>query len=194
VTTTEPFSSTVDAILALDGQDRLAAWDLYERAYEPLGSRVALAHKDTQEAFLERVGDERVVKFVARKDDKVVALAMLTTELSLVKSYSEAFFRVRFAPGTKIWHFGSFCVSPEHRSGPWAGRLLLAVIGYASEASAVVCYDFAEANAEVVSVAKAVRCLARRHGTIRSTQLCSQAVWAIWDDATTEHYLGQLPD
>lgn len=123
---------------------------IYRAAFGPLETLAPVRQGLTDEEFLDQMFDPSVIKFVAWDEEgEPAALAFMATDLSTVPWISVPYFRARFpeyfARGA-IYYFEALLVSPDHRGGPWASRLLQAATRTLTAARAIALFDCCEYN------------------------------------------------
>ena len=96
---------------------------IYRAAFEPLMTRAPARQWLTDDEFMHEMTDPSVLKFVARATDtdEIVALSLMSTDLSTVPWISVPYFQTHFPDHFErnaIFYFGSLLVRPERQGGP----------------------------------------------------------------------------
>jgi ribosomal protein S18 acetylase RimI-like enzyme len=130
---------------------------IYRAAFEPLMTKAPARQWLTDEEFMHDMQDPSVLKFVARThdDDEIVALGLMSTDLSTVPWISEPYFAARFpehhARGA-IYYFGAMLVRPERQGGPWAKYLMDHFFHYLAERQGIGAFDCCGFNTDKVAL------------------------------------------
>ena len=130
---------------------------IYRAAFEPLMTKAPARQWLTDEEFMHDMEDPSVLKFVARThdDDEIVALGLMSTDLSTVPWISEPYFAARFpehhARGA-IYYFGAMLVRPERQGGPWAKYLMDHFFHFLAERQGIGAFDCCGFNVDKVAL------------------------------------------
>lgn len=129
---------------------------IYRAAFDPLKTKSPARQWLTDDEFMHELADPSVLKFVARSDDdEIVAMALMSTDLSNVPWISEPYFAAKFpehyAAG-KLFYFGALLVRPERQGGPWAKYLLDHIFNFFGERRAIGCFDCCGFNVDTVAL------------------------------------------
>lgn len=125
---------------------------MYRISFAPLETLTPVRQGLTDEEFMDQMYNPSVIKFIAwDEDDQPAALAFMATDLAAVPWISVPYFRARFpehfARGA-IYYFGAMLVSPEHRGGPYATRVLRAIGRTVLADRAIAVFDCCEYNVD----------------------------------------------
>jgi hypothetical protein len=134
---------------------------IYQLAFEPLKTRSPARQWLTDDEFRHEMADPSVLKFVARgSDDEIVALALMSTDLSTVPWISEPYFAHRYPDHfarSALYYFGAMLVRPERQGGPWAKYLLDHIFHFLAEREGVGCFDCCGFNIDTVALPELVQ-------------------------------------
>ena len=139
-------SSTADAFLGI-----------YRASFEPLMTKSPARQWLTDDEFLHEMDDPKVLKFAAYAHDseEIVALALLSSDLSTMPWISEPYFAQRFPDHharKAIFYFGSLLVRPERQGGPWAKYLLEHLIHFVGEHDGIAAFDCCGFNVDTMAL------------------------------------------
>jgi hypothetical protein len=118
---------------------------LYRAAFDPIAVLSPARQSLTSDEFRAELVDPSVLKFVVRdKDESIIAVACMATDLATVPWISEPYFANRFpeqhARGA-IFYFGAMLVRPDRQGGPWTTQLLEHIACYVAEHNGIGCFD-----------------------------------------------------
>jgi hypothetical protein len=155
---------------------------VYRDAFAPLEVLAAGRQSFHDDEFLEILGDASVLKFLAwDRDESPRALSFIATDLQLIPWVSPAYFAHRFpepyARGA-VYYCGTILVRPEHQHGPWAGRVLDAMVEKVVGDHAVIAFDCCGFNVDTVRVPDIVAAAARRQCVLDAFEVDVQRYYA----------------
>jgi hypothetical protein len=130
---------------------------IYAEAFEPLKAKAPARQWLTDDEFMHEMADPSVLKFVARASDgeEIVALALMSTDLSTVPWISEPYFQARFPEHFSrdaIYYLGALLVRPERQGGPWAKQVMDHLFYYVAERRGIGCFDCCGFNVDRVAL------------------------------------------
>jgi ribosomal protein S18 acetylase RimI-like enzyme len=130
---------------------------IYRAAFEPLMTKAPARQWLTDDEFMHEMHDESVLKFVARAQDgdEIVALALMSSDISTVPWVSEPYFAARFPDHHRrnaIFYLGAMLVRPESQGGPWAKYLLDHLFFYVAERRGIGAFDCCGFNVDTVAL------------------------------------------
>lgn len=155
---------------------------VYRDAFRPLDVLAAGRQSFHDDEFLEILGDRSVLKFLAwDHDDRPCALSFIATDLHLIPWVSAAYFAHRFpepyARGA-VYYCGTILVRPSHQRGPWAGRILDAMVAKVVGDRAIIAFDCCGYNTDVIRVPELVAAAARRQCVLDAFEIDVQRYYA----------------
>ena len=156
---------------------------IYRAAFEPLMVKSPARQWLTDDEFMHEMADPSVLKFVARahEDDEIVALGLMSTDLSTVPWISEPFFAARFPEHyarNAIYYFGAMLVRPERQGGPWAKYLMDHFFYFLAERQGIGAFDCCGFNVDTVALPDLVARVGHRVVHMELQTLDQQAYYA----------------
>jgi hypothetical protein len=119
--------------------------EVYRAAFAPLEAVAPARQSLTDDEFIEEMSDPSVVKFVMRdRDDEVVAMATMATDLHSVPWISVPYYANRFPDhmaNGRLFYFLCLLVHPDRQRGPWSALLLRHLGRYLADRDAVAAFD-----------------------------------------------------
>ena len=147
----------VDLVAAVPAQVAEEFRVIYRAAFEPLMAKAPARQWLTDDEFMHDMEDPSVIKFVCRTqdDDEIVALGIMSTDLSTVPWISEPYYAARFPEHYErkaIYYFGAMLVRPERQGGPWAKYLMDHFFHFLAERQGIGAFDCCGFNTDTVNL------------------------------------------
>lgn len=166
---------------AMDGELLEEAWILYHAAFEQLNAYAVQRHLMYRNEFDYVMTDQRVQKYLALNDGRLVGLATYTNELDAVPLISPAYFQRRWPDlydQQLIWYCGFVAVHPDAQgSGPFA-EMVSAMCLVASGQGGIISLDMCRANEGRRGLARAIPLMLRRiAGDVDVERMDEQSYW-----------------
>ena len=155
---------------------------LYRESFKDMDRRAAARQSLTDEEFVEEMGHDAVVKWIARTEDGDVAgLGFMTADLSLVPWISIPYYADRFPDHylrTAIYYLGGLVVVPEHRGGPAVRELIADMCRHSAAADAIIAFDCCEFNVGVIRLPEMIARISEQAGAVAHHELDAQRYYA----------------
>ncbi|GMA30020.1 hypothetical protein [Litorihabitans aurantiacus] len=141
--------TAVSTVRHLGPDDVEAWWPVYEAAFAPMATRAAARHLLTRDEFAEEMGDDRILKLLARDEGRAVAMTTIATDVSAVPWISPDYYRAKHPEAlarNALWYVGYTLAHPSERRTTAFVDMLDALIDMLADGRVTVGYDVSRFN------------------------------------------------
>ena len=153
----------------------------YHDGFADLLTTSAVEQTVTDEEFRGYASNPDMIKFVGRDGDRPVALALVTTNLDLVKWINQAYYEHLYPEHfhrSAIYYFLTLVVAPDHQDGQFIHAMIEALALYIGLDKGVIAFDVCQHNIDTFAVPEMIEVLGKVHVDAECREIDAQRYFA----------------